>query len=69
MCSVRENLGGGTGRDGTVEPAVELGGISTRGDLLPLLSGGGEVPGVEELLVETEWDSRWFLGPRLAVLG
>ena len=44
-CSVREDLGGGAGRDGAVEPEVQLRGVGAGRDPLPLLLRRGEVPG------------------------
>ena len=46
--SVREDLGGGAGRDGAVEPEIQLCLVSAGRDPLPLplLLRRGEVPGV-----------------------
>jgi hypothetical protein len=49
MRSVSEDLGGGAGRDGAVEPAIELQRVRAGGDPLTLFCGRDEVPGVEEL--------------------
>ncbi len=48
-CLAGEDLVGSVGRDGAVEPAVQLGGVGTGGDLLPLILGRGKVPGIKEL--------------------
>jgi hypothetical protein len=47
--SVNEDLGGGAGRNGPVEPPIELPRVGAGGDPLTLFRGRDEVPGVEEL--------------------